>query len=109
MATGVVTGQPASEVISLTWAALANGETGDSAQAPQHPDKSIQVSGAVTSLTIQGSNDGTNWATLHDTLGADLTFTAAGIKAVLENTLYIRPGPLTSGGAVKVVVVGKGT
>jgi hypothetical protein len=109
MATGIVTTEPVSEVVVMTWAALANGETGDAGEAPQNPDKSVQVSGTFTSLDIQGSNDGTNWAILHDSTGSVLTFTAAGIKPILENTLYVRPANIVAGGAVKVVIVGKGT
>lgn len=109
MTTGVVTTTPADEVIALTWAALANGETGDAAQAAQYPDKSVQVipSGGFTSMDIQGSNDGTTWALLHDSSGAALSFTAAGIKFVLENTLHIRPANLVSAAAVKIVVIGR--
>lgn len=104
-----VTTAPDDEVVSLTWTAMANGDIGGAGQSPRYADKSVQVVGPVTNLPIEGSNDGTNWAALHDNLGAALIFTAAGIKVVLENTIHIRPGALTSGGAVTVIIVGKGT
>jgi hypothetical protein len=104
------TTNPAPEVIALTWSGMANGDVGGQASAPQFADKSVQASGTFTALTIEGSNDGTNWATLHDNTGAALTFTGPGIKVVLENTLFMRPNTITAGAAdVKVIVIGKGT
>ena len=53
-------------------------------------------------MTIEGSNDGTNFETLSDSTGAPLTFTESGIKLITENTLFIRPDP---GGASSVTVI----
>lgn len=78
----------------ITWAGLANADSGSAGDLVGSPDKTVQVTGtfgAGGSVTLQGSNDGTNWETLSDPLGTALTFTAAGLKAVLENPLYIRP------------------
>jgi len=42
-------------------------------------------------LTIQVSNDGTNWATLKDLQGTDVTFTAAGLTDFSTAAQFIRP------------------
>jgi len=81
-------------VHAVTWPALANGDTGEACDVVALPDKTVQVVGTFGtggSITMQGSNDGTNWATLTDPLGNDITFTATGLKTLLENPLYIRP------------------
>lgn len=56
-------------------------------------DRSIQVSGTFNAgtLTIEGSNDGTNWAVLTDPQGNNLAITAAKIEQVSEITRYVRP------------------
>jgi len=41
-------------------------------------------------LTIQVSNDGTNWATLKDIHGTDVTFTATGTFELSTAAKYIR-------------------
>lgn len=75
------------------WAALAAGETGDAATLiGGFPDRSFQIAGSFfgATVTCEGSNDGTNYATLKDVFGNDVSFTAAGIKQVLEATYYVR-------------------
>lgn len=42
-------------------------------------------------LTIQVSNDNTNWATIKDIHGTDATFTAAGIYELSTGAQYLRP------------------
>lgn len=75
------------------WAALAAGETGDALTfAAGFPDRSFQVAGSFfgATVTLEGTNDGTNWVTLTDPLGNAISFTAAGIKQVLEATWRVR-------------------
>ena len=59
---------------------------------------SVQVTGTFGSGTcvLQGSNDGTNYVTLKDTAGNDISLTAAGMVDFSTAALYIRPS--TSGG-----------
>lgn len=82
-------------VLQTKWLAVPNGNQGSAEAVGAYPDKSVQVEGTFGtggSVTIQGSNDGgTTWETLHDPLGAALTFTAAGLKQVLEGVDQIRP------------------
>ena len=47
-------------------------------------------------LIVEGSNDGSNYSILNDAQGNALSFTAAAIEQILENTEFIRIA--TSGG-----------
>jgi hypothetical protein len=84
-----------------TWSPLALGDDGAPQPHSQYSDKSVQVFGTFggASLAIQGSNNGTDWATLTDPQGNDLLITSAKIEMITEATAYIRP----------VVVGGDGT
>lgn len=79
----------------VVWTPLTTANAdGTRTQVNRYPDKTIQVDGTFGvggQITVQGSNDGTTWATLSDPQGNPLVITAAGIKAVSENPLYIRP------------------
>ena len=44
-------------------------------------------------LTMQGSNDGTNWFTLKDTQGNDCTATSEAVFEVSTAAAYLRPSP----------------
>ena len=61
-------------------------------------DKTVQITGTfgTGTVVIQGSNDGSNWATLKDPSNTAISTTSAAIRAILENPLYIRP--LVTGG-----------
>lgn len=101
-------------VIKVEWAAGATGDTGEWVQLPQFGDKCVEVTGTtVTSVSIEGSNevDGSgnpiNPFILHDpTVTGLITFTAAGIRQILESPQFIRP-LFTTAAAVKVTVVGR--
>jgi hypothetical protein len=80
-------------VVLAKWGPLANGENGNPAQLRKWPTKTVQVFGTLGvggSISIQGSNDGTNWVTLRDSLGVALTFTALGLRDILENCVHFR-------------------
>lgn len=83
--------QGAQSVALAQWA-LGIADTGNPVTLTDGADRSIQVEGTFggATVTVQGSNDGTNWETLRDPLGNLLTFTAAGLKAILEMTIYTR-------------------
>ncbi len=87
------------DALIITWTPLTTGDDGTGVTRSSAADRTVQVIGtaAGATLTFQGSNDGTNWATLHDPQGNDLAFTATGIKAISEATYYVRP--LVAGGA----------
>ena len=54
---------------------------------------SVQVSGTFGGATVvlQGSNDGTTYATLDDTSGAAISFTAAGIVDFSAGCAFVKP------------------
>lgn len=60
---------------------------------------SIQVTGDFGGATVvlQGSNDNSNWVTIQDIEGNDISFTAAGAVDFSTGMLYIRPS--ASGGS----------
>lgn len=77
-----------------TWANLINGEAGDHIEVTPYTDKSVQVVGTFGvggSVTIEGSNDGANWAVLTGPQGNDLRLTTAKIEFVSEATWFLRP------------------
>jgi hypothetical protein len=81
-----------------TWSALTTNDNGDPVTSAAWTDRSVQVDGtfATATVVLQGSNDGTNWFTLTDPLGNNISFTAAGLKQVLQAAVYMRPS-VTSG------------
>jgi hypothetical protein len=86
------------EVMLFLWEALGDADTGEAVEVANFADRSIQVAGTFGSatVTVQGSNDGTNWATLNDPQGNALAVTSAKIEQILELTRYLRV--TTSGG-----------
>jgi hypothetical protein len=54
---------------------------------------SVQISGTLGGATIvlQGSNDGTTYATLKDLQGTNLSFTAAGYAEFTTGAAFIKP------------------
>lgn len=79
----------------INWSGLAGGtaDVGDAVQLPAHGDMSVQVGGTfgTSTLSIQGSNDGTTWTTLIDMQAASMAFTSAQFKTIRDVPRYIRP------------------
>jgi hypothetical protein len=75
-----------------------------------HADRSVQVEGTFGGATIalNGSNDKSNFRTLNDPSMTPLTFTAAGLRAVLEAVVQFAPsisgGDGTTGVTVSVLL-----
>lgn len=93
-------------VMQVVWADLTNTDAdGAAVEWCQWADRCVQVTGTFggATLTIQGSNDGTNWATLNNAQGTAATFTAAGLKQIVELPRYVRP--LLSGGSGSTLAV----
>ena len=97
----------------ILWETVTCGDTGSAYEVPNWATTgTVQVIGtfedassppAGSTLTMQGSNDGTNWAILHADDGGDIAFTAAGVEVIAELPRYIRPSHnLASGGDVDV-------
>jgi hypothetical protein len=95
-------------VHQVTWATLANGDTGTPASDVYLPNHEVSISGTFGtggSVTIEGSNDGTNFFTLKDWQGSAVTFTAAGIKTVVDNPQQIRPNVTAGDGTTALVAI----
>lgn len=84
---------------ALHWAwSLSDGDpTGDAVQVPGGADKTIHITGNFGTggaIVLEGSNvlspGGSDWATLHQPDGADISMTSAGIVFVAENPVWVR-------------------
>lgn len=80
------------KAMTHTWT-LSDNESGEAIESPHYVDRSVQVAGSLGggTVTLQGSNDGSNYEVLTDATGAVLSFTASGLKQVLQVTRYIKP------------------
>lgn len=92
----------------VNWTLLDTDGVGKQIQNYRSPDRTVHVHGTFNSgtVTIQGSNQDppVNWDTLHDPTGTAITFTTNGIRAIVENPLFIRPVLTGTAGAASVVV-----
>jgi hypothetical protein len=91
----------------VQWPAMANGQTGVPVDLVEFSDRSVQVEGTFGSggsVSIQGSNDLTNWETLRDPSSTALTFTTAGLHGILELTGQIRPNVTAGDGTTALTV-----
>jgi len=90
----------------VVWTNLHNGDNGQwyVLTGAKYPDKSVHVYGTFGTggtLVIEGSNQVDtfdNYSTLTDSFGNSLTFAAAGLRQINQNTFAIRPR-VTSGDA----------
>lgn len=88
----------------VTYPALA-AQNGDAFQLDNFPTKTIQASGTGT-VTIEGSNDGTNYVALKDTAGVAISLAAASnaISRCSDNPKFMRA--VNAGGSSLVVIIG---
>lgn len=84
----------------VKWTGIASGDVALGASEVNLTYKTVNVTGVFDDrvITIQGSNatdraTATDWATLHDNNGSDLTFTsgAGRFETIAENPRWIRP------------------
>lgn len=95
------------QVKLVEWEALANGDTGLPVELVDYADQTVTVEGTFGtggSVTLQGSNDGTNYHSLTDPQGNAITKTAAGIEHVTETPRYIRPNVTAGDGSTALDV-----
>lgn len=101
-------------VLKVTWSAMANDtdkNTGKAWTMPFLSDKTVQIAGTFDTsdaVVIEGSNDGTVYATLTDAQGSNLSATANfGPKTILQNPQFIRPRVTAGGtnGSIAVTIV----
>ena len=95
-------------VIRASWS-LAASENGDAFECPQFGDKTVTITGTLAGVatTLQGSNDGTNWFTVKDFLGAAIAPTTAAMATLGDNPRYLRPVSGV-GQTVTVILVARG-
>ena len=96
-----------------SWLLTAADGDGDPGSNVGNADRTVHISGTFNgaAVTLQGSNNqGTSWATLHDTAGNEIIASTDLIAAISENPLHIRPS--LSGGdgstAVNVNLLSRG-
>lgn len=68
-------------------------------------DRCIQVSGTfglAGTVIVEGSIDGQNWFQLRDPLSNFLSFSSAGLKAILEAVPFVRPRVLSGDGTTSL-------
>jgi hypothetical protein len=95
------------DAVKTVWGALANGDSGSPVSLVQYADRSVQVEGTFGvggTLLVEGSNDGTTYHTLTDSIGNPLSFTTSGLKVVSEATGFIRPRVSAGDGTTAIVV-----
>lgn len=97
----------------ILWEACATGDTINADQPTRMSPLagSVQFTGTFggATVTLTGSNDGTNFVTLTDPTGSDISVTSAGMVEFSTSCRYIKPG--ISGGTgddVDVTVVLRG-
>jgi len=101
---------PGNPIHIVTWALAAGGadDVGQAFEGAFLSDKCVQLLGTLGTFLLQGSNDGTNWATLNDASGTAITETGgARIEQILENPRYIRPNASGTADGVTVILVGR--
>lgn len=91
----------------VSWTPVATGDTGVPVENYSFSDRSVQVTGTFggATCTIEGSNDGVNYATLTDNAGVALTFTSTGLRQVLQITRYIRPSVTAGAGSLTITLM----
>lgn len=89
-----------------SWLGLKAGDTAKALGLIGFADRSISITGVFSgcAVTLKGSNDGTNYFTLHDHFGTPISLVAPGLVGVSEITETIRPEIAGGDGATLVDV-----
>ena len=95
----------------IVWSGLLNGDTGVPFASHQDDIRLVQVTGtfgAGGSVTVQGTLEATptNYQTVHDPQGNDLTFTSGTnrLEQAQEGPLVFRPSVTAGDGTTDLVV-----
>lgn len=100
---------PGDNIYRVTWEAVGNSDTANPllAQKLSGAIASVQVTGTFDSatVTLAGSNDGTNWVTLKDMSGDAISLTAAGLIDFSSASLYLAPQFSGGGGSQDIDVI----
>lgn len=87
------------------WTGLLNGDDGVPLEGADWADRTIQFDGtfgAGGSISLLGSNDGTNYFALTDPQGNAITKTAAGLEVIEEGPRYIKPSVTAGDGTTSL-------
>lgn len=99
------------EAMQYSWTVRQSDTTGDAITAAEYGDRTVQIgTSGVTgfgtaTVTLQGSNDNTNWFTLTDPQGTGIAKTSASIETVMEVTRYTRAIMTGATGSESVPVI----
>lgn len=94
--------------VLVTWPTLTQTGTdvGAAWEHADYGDRTVQFDGTIGaggSITLQGSNDGTNWIALTDPQGNAITKTALpALEVVAENTRFVRPAVTAGDGTTSI-------
>lgn len=94
-------------VVLISWTGLANGDSGRPAELLDYSDMTATFEGTFGtggSVTMEGSNDGSNFYPLTDPQGNALTKTGAAMELILETPRYIRPRVTNGDGTTAIQV-----
>lgn len=97
------------KVVQAAWSGLlqSSSDVGAAVELPG-ADRTVQLSGTLGTggaVTMQGSQDGTNWGTLTDPAGNAIVLNAIGALAqISEATRYTRPSVTAGNGTTDLVV-----
>lgn len=80
-------------VARATWSLTTANNVGNSVAFVQHGERTVEVAGTFNGGTIvlEGSNGGQVFSNLHDPQGNVISFTANGIKQIVETPVATRP------------------
>ena len=96
------------DIAVYTWAPLTTTNAdGDPVAFQGSGDRTVQVQGTFGSggsVTLQGSNDGTNWRTLVDPQGSAITATSAILSAIEQCPVFVRPFVTAGDGTTSLTV-----
>lgn len=103
--TPTITDQLEAYSVLATWV-LGAGDDGAPVRFAGAADRTVQIIGTFggASVAMQGSLDGTNWATLTDPQGNAINASSAILEAVTELVRFIRP-VVTGGSGTNVTVM----
>jgi hypothetical protein len=94
-----------------TWSGLlqSSSDVGSAVGVPLCDILTFQLSGTLGTggvITLQGTNDGSNWGTLHTPSGADATLDAIGeFCTVVETPISVRPNVTAGNGSTNLTVI----
>jgi hypothetical protein len=91
----------------FTWVLLSADPDGVPVAMPEWADKTFEINGTFGGATceIQGSNGGAFQQLHKASAGTGTTYTAAGIDAIIENPLFVKPILTTVGAGATITVI----